>query len=176
MQVRRAHETVETVSSRGRSEDQPLVSVVTPVYNGAAYLGECVESILRQTYTNFEYTIVDNASTDETSDLADRFAAQDSRIRHLRFEELVESNENHNRAFRAIGPESEYCKVVQADDWLYPDCLERMVAVAQSAGDVAFVARSGSGTPKSISTAFRLGEPCSPGERFCGRLCSGRCT
>jgi glycosyltransferase involved in cell wall biosynthesis len=121
------------------SSEQPLVSVVTPVYNGGAYLAECVESIVHQTHSNFELTIVDNASTDETPDVASRYATQDSRIRHLRFDELVESNENHNRAFRAIHPESTYCKVVQADDWLYPECLERMVAVAQAGDDVALV-------------------------------------
>ena len=121
------------------SKEQPLVSVVTPVYNGGAYLRECVESVLNQTHSHFELTIVDNASTDETADVASRYAAQDSRIRHLRFEDLVESNENHNRAFRAIHPDSIYCKVVQADDWLYPEGLERMVTVARAGDDVALV-------------------------------------
>lgn len=117
----------------------PLVSVVTPVFNGSAYIAESVESVLRQTYTNFELTIVDNASTDETPQLASDFAARDSRIRHIRFEEFVGANENHNRAFRLISPQSEFCKVVQADDWLYPECLERMVGIARSADDVALV-------------------------------------
>jgi glycosyltransferase involved in cell wall biosynthesis len=117
----------------------PLVSVVTPVYNGATYLRECIESVLAQTYTNWEYTIVDNASTDETPDIAARFADRDSRIRHLRFEELVDGNENHNRAFRAASADSEFCKVVQADDWLFPECLERMIRVAEQVDTIAIV-------------------------------------
>lgn len=107
-----------------------LVSVVTPVYNDAEYLVECVDSVLAQTYENWDYTIVDNASTDATPEIAERYAARDSRIRHLRFDDFVDSTANHNRAFAAISPESEFCKVVQSDDWLYPECLASMISAA----------------------------------------------
>jgi glycosyltransferase involved in cell wall biosynthesis len=118
---------------------KPLVSVVTPVYNGEAYIRECIESVLAQTYENWEYTIVDNASEDATPDIAAEYAARDSRIRHLRFEELVGINDNHNRAFRAVSDASEYGKIVQADDWLYPECLERMVEVAERSEQIGVV-------------------------------------
>lgn len=117
----------------------PLVSVVTPVYNGAEYLEECIESVVAQTYPHWEYTVVDNASTDATPEIVERFASRDSRIRHLRFDELVPANVNHNRAFEAISAESEFCKVVQADDWLYHECLERMVGVAARSDEVSLV-------------------------------------
>lgn len=117
----------------------PLVSVVTAVYNGERYLRECAESVLAQTYDNWDYTIVDNASQDATPEIAREFAARDSRIRHLRFDEFVDIAENHNRAFNAISPRSEFCKVVQADDWLYPECLSRMVAAAEISGTVGIV-------------------------------------
>jgi glycosyltransferase involved in cell wall biosynthesis len=116
-----------------------LVSVVTAVYNGADYLGECVESVLGQTHENWDYTIVDNASSDSTPDIAQKYAARDSRIRHLRFDEFVDSTTNHNRAFQAINPESEFCKVVQADDWLYPECLSLMVAAAGTSRSVGVI-------------------------------------
>lgn len=119
--------------------DAPLVSVVTPVYNGADYLVECVESVLAQRYENWDYTIVDNASSDATPEIAERFAAQDSRIRHLRFDEFVDATANHNRAVDAISPESEFCKVVEADDWIYPECLSLMVGAADTASTVGVV-------------------------------------
>ena len=53
-------------------ESQPLVSVVTPFYNTADYLGECIESVLRQTYENWGYVLVDNCSTDGLSEIAER--------------------------------------------------------------------------------------------------------
>ena len=49
-----------------RADTQPLVSVVTPVYNGQAYLAECIESVLAQSYSNWQYTVVNNCSTDAT--------------------------------------------------------------------------------------------------------------
>ena len=50
----------------------PLVSVVMPVYTGAEYLEECMESVLRQTYGNWEYTVVESASTDATPEVVER--------------------------------------------------------------------------------------------------------
>lgn len=117
----------------------PLVSIVTPVFNGADHLVECVEGVLAQTYQNWDYTIVDNASTDATPQIAQEFAARDSRIRHLRFDEFVSSTANHNRGFAAVDPASEFCKVVQADDWLYPECLSRMVTAAAESDRVGVV-------------------------------------
>ena len=55
---------------------QPLVSIVTPVYNGADFLSECIESVLAETYENWEYTIVDNCSSDGSADLARGYAAR----------------------------------------------------------------------------------------------------
>ena len=55
---------------------QPLVSVVTPVYNGQRFLHECIESVLSQTYRNWEYVIVDNVSDDDTVRIAEEFAGR----------------------------------------------------------------------------------------------------
>jgi glycosyltransferase involved in cell wall biosynthesis len=110
---------------------EPLVSVVTPVYNGQRYLAECAESVLRQTYSRWEYLIADNASTDQTSTIADEFAARDARIRVIHETEFVDVLASHNRAVRTIHPSTRYLKIVHADDWLYPECLERMVQVAE---------------------------------------------
>ena len=117
----------------------PVVSVVTPVYNGAEHLAEAVQSVLRQSCPDWEYVIYDNVSTDNTGLIVDRFAAQDSRIRVVHATEFVHATTNHNRAVRAIDPRSRYLKILHSDDWLYPECLERMVAVAESHPSVGVV-------------------------------------
>lgn len=118
---------------------EPLVSVVTPVYNSEEYIAECVESVLAQTYPHFEYIVVDNCSTDATPELVAGYAAHDPRIRLLRPAEFVGPDLNANRALREISPDSTYTKVVHADDWLFPECLERMVALAAAHPSVGIV-------------------------------------
>src|SRR6185436_19570783 len=90
----------------------PLVSVVTPVYNGEDHLEECIESVLRQTYTNWNYTIVNNCSKDRTLQIAEQYAARDPRIRVHTNTTFARVIENFNNAFRQVSPDSTYCKVV----------------------------------------------------------------
>ena len=118
---------------------EPLVSIVTPVYNGALYLGECVESVLAQTYSNWEYTIVNNCSTDDTRNIAEQYARNDQRIRVCNNDKFLDIIASHNRAFQLISPRSKYCKVVSADDWIFPECLARMVSVAEMNPSVGLV-------------------------------------
>jgi glycosyltransferase involved in cell wall biosynthesis len=119
--------------------DEKLVSVVTPVYNGERFLAECMESVLAQTHGNWEYLVCDNRSTDRTHDIAHEVAARDERVKVLRFEEFVPHIENWNRAMRQVSAESAYVKVVHADDKLMPECLERMVALAERHPNVGLV-------------------------------------
>ena len=121
------------------SYEQPLVSVVTPVYNGEEFLAECIESILRQTYANWEYIIVNNRSTDRSLEIATSYASKDSRVRVHSNSEFVGVIENHNIAFGLISAESKYCKVVSADDWIFPECLLRMVECAEANPTVGLV-------------------------------------
>ncbi|HID65334.1 MAG TPA: glycosyltransferase family 2 protein, partial [Anaerolineae bacterium] len=113
-------------------KSQPLVSVVTPVYNAEPYLAECIESVLAQTYENWEYIIVNNCSTDHSLEIARHYAQQDARIHIHNNDEFLKQFQNWNHAMRQISPESKYCKVVHADDWLFPECLARMVEVAEA--------------------------------------------
>lgn len=110
---------------------QPLVAVMTPVYNGADSLATCLDSIRAQSYKNWVHLIADNASTDGSRQIAERFAAQDSRVRVLSFRELLPMLENFNRALAAVPPSAVYLKQLHADDTLHPACLERMVAAAE---------------------------------------------
>jgi len=117
----------------------PLVSVVTPVHNTAAYLRKCIESVLAQTCRRFEYVVVGNCSTDASLEIAKHFAALDPRIRVFANTERLPAIENFNHALRFISPKSRYTKMLFADDWLYPECLERMINVAEAAGSVGLV-------------------------------------
>ena len=108
-------------------ESNPLVSVITPVYNAEPYLKACIESVLSQTYENIEYLIVDNCSTDSSLEIANHYAQIDKRIRVVQNTEFLSIMPNWNHAMRSMVPESRYCKVVHADDWLYPECIEKMV-------------------------------------------------
>jgi glycosyltransferase involved in cell wall biosynthesis len=121
------------------STQQPLVSVVTPTYNNGQYIGECIESVLRQTYRNFEYIIVNNCSKDDTLEVAQRYAAKDSRIRVHDNTEFLAVIANHNHAFSMISPDAKYCKVVSGDDWLYPTCLEQTTALGEANPSVVLV-------------------------------------
>jgi glycosyltransferase involved in cell wall biosynthesis len=118
----------------------PLVSVVTPLYNGEKYLSECVESVLTQTYSNWDYTIVNNCSSDRSLEIAQSYAKKDPRIRIHNNQEFVGVIQNHNIAFRQISPASKYCKGLQADDWLFPECIEKMVRIAEDHPKIGIVA------------------------------------
>ena len=60
---------------------QPLVSIVVPVYNEAQYIAECIESLLAQTYQNWECVIANNCSTDGSGEIGHKYAAQDAKTR-----------------------------------------------------------------------------------------------
>jgi glycosyltransferase involved in cell wall biosynthesis len=116
-----------------RLDSTPFVSVVTPFYNTREFLAECIESVLRQTYQNWEYILVDNWSTDGSSEIAKEYASRfPGKIRLIRTQSFLPQVPNYNFALTCISRDSKYCKMVQADDWIYPECLERMVAVAES--------------------------------------------
>ena len=121
------------------STNQPLISVITPCYNGAEFLGECVESVLNQTYSNFEYIIVNNCSKDNTLELAHEYARKDSRIRVHDNVDFLDVMVNHNHALRLMSPDSKYCKCVSGDDWIFADCLRQMVEFADAHPSVGIV-------------------------------------
>lgn len=116
------------------------VSVVTPFYNTAPYLAECIESVLAQTYPHFEYILVDNQSSDGSLQIAERYAARDSRVRVSRNERFVSQLENYNGGLRQIDATSKYVKLASADDVLYPEFLERTVALGEAFPSVGLVA------------------------------------
>jgi glycosyltransferase involved in cell wall biosynthesis len=119
--------------------NDPLVSVVTPFHNTDAYLAECIESVLAQSYRCFEYILVDNCSTDRSGEIAELYAQRDSRIRFIRRSSLLSQVQNYNAALAEISGSSHYCKIVQADDTIAPDCLRWMVQAFEQSESVGLV-------------------------------------
>ncbi len=133
------HAGMHNLRSKKGQMSQSFVSIVTPVYNTADSLAECIDSVLAQTHTQWEYIIADNRSTDGTSDIAAEYSRRDSRIRHVRHEEFLAQVPNYNRAMASISDESRYCKVIQADDWMMPECLDAMATLADANPAVGLV-------------------------------------
>ena len=113
----------------------PAVSVCIPVFNGAPFIGAAIESLLRQSFSDFELIVVDNASTDGTVAVVESF--RDPRLRLIRNATNIGAEGNWNLAVREC--RGEWVKLLCADDLLYPDCLVTQVA-AVSGVDAASVA------------------------------------
>lgn len=125
------------------THDQPLVYVLTPVFNGEKYLAECIESVLKQSYQNWEYCILNNRSTDRSRAIAENYAKGDKRIRVFDTPEFCNHLANQNYGLRQIPLGAKYCKIVHADDWLFPECMTKMVALAEANPTVAIVGAYG---------------------------------
>lgn len=123
----------------GVADTEPLVSVVTPFHNTADYLEDCIRSVIGQSYRNWEYVLVDNCSDDGSSAIARRFAEQDSRIRVVGNDEFLGQVENYNAGMSAISPDSVYTKIVEADNWILPRCIDEMVALSEAHPSVGLV-------------------------------------
>jgi hypothetical protein len=102
-------------------KSQPRVSVGLPVYNGEAYLAQTIESILAQDYANLELVISDNASTDATQDICQRYQALDARVRYRRSDVNRGAVWNFNRVFELSS--GEFFKWQAYDDLCLPTFL-----------------------------------------------------
>ncbi len=112
----------------------PLISIVVPVYQTESYLRKCINSILRQTYPNFEMILVDDGSPDRCGEICDEYARKDGRIRALHKENGGLADARNTGTAVAKG---EYITYIDSDDWVAPDMLERLLRQAQqSVADV----------------------------------------
>lgn len=109
-------------------KEQPLISVIVPVYNTERYLPECLDSLLAQTYQNFELLLVDDGSPDQCWEILQQYAAQDARVRIFRKENGGVSSARNFGLRQAKG---EYIGFVDSDDFVAPQYLEWLLDAAQ---------------------------------------------
>lgn len=110
-----------------------VLSVALPVRNGANYLAAALDSILAQSFRDFDLFVSDNASTDETATILAEFAARDPRVKISRTSEMISQQANMNRAMALA--DTPWVKLFCHDDMMLPECLSRIAAViAQVAG------------------------------------------
>ncbi|MBE7474452.1 MAG: glycosyltransferase family 2 protein [Anaerolineae bacterium] len=117
------------------TQNKPRVSIGLTLFNGEKYIRETIDSILSQTFTNFELIISDNASTDSSQQICEEYAAKDERIKYYRNVKNLGVAPNLNRVFELSS--GEYFKWADHDDILAPDFLMRCVEVLDNYSEVA---------------------------------------
>ena len=100
------------------------VSIIVPAYNAQKTIGRCIESILNQTYTDFELLVMDDGSKDETPEIIDRYAAKDARVIAVHKPNSGVSDTRNQALDRASG---RYIQFLDADDWISPDATRLFV-------------------------------------------------
>ncbi|HEX5322180.1 MAG TPA: glycosyltransferase [Capsulimonadaceae bacterium] len=107
------------------------ISIVTPAYNAAGFLGATLESVLAQTFTDWEQVLVDDGSSDGTYEIATRYAARDSRVRVVQKPNGGVATAR-NFGYERISPDSEYVIFLDHDDTWKPDALERLLKALEA--------------------------------------------
>lgn len=113
----------------------PLISVITPAYNAERFIGETIESVINQTYNNWEMIIVDDQSKDSTVSIVNSYQRKDERIKLYKLEENSGSAIARNTAMEKA--KGRYIAFLDSDDAWYPEKLERQLQFMQQQ-DIAF--------------------------------------
>jgi len=103
----------------------PRVSIVIPIYNAEKYVGEAIEGLLNQTYTDFELILVNDCSTDGTLEILKEYQKKDNRIKIIVNEKNLRVSAAANRGIKEA--RGEYIVKQDSDDWSYPDRIAKQV-------------------------------------------------
>jgi glycosyltransferase involved in cell wall biosynthesis len=122
---------------KGRSVEEPLISVLIPAYNYARFVTAAVDSVLAQTYPNVEIVVCDNRSTDDTLAVLEARYAGEPRVRLFQNERNIGLVPNFNRALTHA--RGSFIAWLSADDWLLPRHLARKPTVLAAAPQLEVV-------------------------------------
>jgi glycosyltransferase involved in cell wall biosynthesis len=117
---------------------EALVTIGLPIYNGASLCRIAIESVLAQTYPNFELLISDNCSTDDTADVCREYARRDPRVRYSRTERNLGAAGNFCRTVELA--RGEYFRWIAYDDSIHPDFITECLAIAEADPEIISVA------------------------------------
>ena len=126
---RRNHAALSAWQMSMRGIGMPAISVVVPVYKVEKFLPRCIESVLHQTFQDWELILVDDGSPDRCSEICDAYAAKDSRITVIHQENSGVSAARNEGMKHCAG---DYLYFLDADDYLAPAALETMLCMAQA--------------------------------------------
>ncbi|WP_312421433.1 glycosyltransferase family 2 protein [Epilithonimonas sp.] len=109
-----------------------MISIVIPSFNREHYIAETLQSLINQTYNDWECIIVDDGSTDETETVIKKYTAADPRFHFYKRPSKMLKGANSCRNFGFSKSKGEFIKFLDSDDLLAPDCLEKQVAILKS--------------------------------------------
>ena len=104
-----------------------LVSVIMPAYNSEVFISESIQSVINQTYPNWELLVIDDASSDSTKKIAEKFSSEDSRIRFFQNSSNSGTHHSRNRGIKAAS--GDFIAFLDADDLWKPEKLEKQLII-----------------------------------------------
>lgn len=105
---------------------EQLISIITPVYNAEKYLAETIESVLDQTYSNFEYILVDDCSPDKSAEIIQKYAMEDNRVKYIKLEENSGAAVARNKGLELS--KGSYIAFIDSDDKWMPSKLQKQIS------------------------------------------------
>ena len=117
----------------------PFLTIFSPNYNGEKFISETIESILNQTYSKFEYIIVDDCSEDKSWKIIQSYAEKDKRIKAYKNESNYKIVETRNRGLELSSDDSKYFAIIDSDDVATPDRFQTQIEFLEENPDYGLV-------------------------------------